>query len=127
MAPFGDELDKAGIETFPQLNYFTTLKLRTRFQAQPEKEGDINCSRKDFVFAQTKTEFPNVRIEELLVGGRDDATAEAEGNLALLMPSRFWPGDPFAILAMMTFGIGESTGAAAQADAAGADMAEEEG
>lgn len=46
MAPFGDELEKAGIETFPQLNYFTTLKLRTRFQAQPEKEGDINCSRK---------------------------------------------------------------------------------
>ena len=46
MAPFGEELDKAGIETFPPLNYFTTLKLRTRFQAQPEKEGDINCSRK---------------------------------------------------------------------------------
>ena len=45
------------------------------------------------------------------MGGRDDATAEAEGNLALLMPSRLWPGDHFAILAMMTFGI-DAPGAA---------------
>eukprot|EP00618_Florenciella_parvula_P000997 CAMPEP_0119495656 /NCGR_PEP_ID=MMETSP1344-20130328/19206_1 /TAXON_ID=236787 /ORGANISM="Florenciella parvula, Strain CCMP2471" /LENGTH=554 /DNA_ID=CAMNT_0007531255 /DNA_START=357 /DNA_END=2018 /DNA_ORIENTATION=- len=112
MAPFGEELDKAGIETFPPLNYFTTLKLRTRFQAQPEKEGDINCSRKDFVFASTNVEKPNVMIDQLLVGGRDDATAEAEGNLALLMPSRLWPGDHFAILAMMTFGVNVSSGVA---------------
>lgn len=123
MAPFGDELDKAGIETFPQLNYFTTLKLRTRFQAQPEKEGDINCSRKDFVFARTQTESPNVRIDALLVGGRDDATAQTEGNLALLMPSRLWPGDHFAILAMMTFGVGSADGTA-MLDGAAAEAAE---
>lgn len=68
-------------------------------------------AHQDFVFAQTKVETPNVRVEQLLVGGRDDATAEAEGNLALLMPSRLWPGDHFAILAMMTFGI-DAPGAA---------------
>ena len=69
-------------------------------------------AHQDFVFASTNVEKPNVMINQLLVGGRDDATAEAEGNLALLMPSRLWPGDHFAILAMMTFGVNVAGGAA---------------
>lgn len=98
MAPYGNELNEAGLVPHPEIDFFTTLKLRTRFQAQPEKEGDINVSRKDFVITKA-----GVRIDDLLVGGRDDATGIRDGNMGLLMPSRLWPGDHFAILAMINF------------------------
>ena len=80
------------LRSYPPIRNFTTLKMRTRFQGQPDKAGELTVADKDFVFL---AERGRVREVDTLIGGKPD---NAESNLDLLMPSRVWPCDHFAVL-----------------------------
>ena len=46
---FAHGISSAGFTPFPVPGTLTTLKMRTRFQAQAAKEGEIAAVHKDFV------------------------------------------------------------------------------
>ena len=65
--------------------------MRTRFQGQPAKEGDVTISHKDFVMFDTDT-------TALIDGSLGGCIPTASSNLDLLLPRRDWPGDHLAVL-----------------------------
>lgn len=42
---FGEAVEAPGYKTCPQHGTLTTLKMRTQFQGQPEKDGDLTAVR----------------------------------------------------------------------------------
>ena len=81
---FVDTLAEAGLLAQPSAGTFTTLKMRTRFQAQADKEGEFACVEKDFVITPAAT-----ATREIIIGGRSPftgANAPAD-NLGLLQAS----------------------------------------
>lgn len=45
---FGEAVEAPGYKTYPQHGTLTTLKMRTQFQGQPEKDGDLTAVRNIF-------------------------------------------------------------------------------
>ena len=94
---FGSVLAAGGYTAYPEAGTITTLKMRTQFQGQPDKEGDLTAVHKDYVLLPT-AESTNVRT--VVVGGRP-AEGTWSSNLELLQPSRYWPADHFTILCVL--------------------------
>lgn len=88
---FGTELDTAGFNTFPKYGTMTTLKQRTQFQGQPEKDGDLTAVHKDYIILPKTAEMTFTKV-----GGKP-ADKDFKSNIELLQPSRSWPSDHFAI------------------------------
>jgi len=92
---FGDAMAVSGYDTYPKAGTITTLKMRTQFQGQPEKDGDLTAVHKDYVILPRGT-----ATKEVIVGGRP-ADGAYETNIQLLQPSREWPADHFAIFTVL--------------------------
>ena len=71
------------------------MKMRTQFQGQPEKDGDLTAVHKDYVIIPSAD-----KVKEFSVGGLQDMST-FKTNLDLLQPSRFWPADHFAIFVVL--------------------------
>jgi hypothetical protein len=90
---FDDVLKAKAIKTYPVGPVLTTLKMRTKFQAQAEKEGELSAVHKDFVILPAA-----VDVKETICGGR---VKKISNNLDLLQPSRLWPCDHFTIMVVV--------------------------
>ena len=77
---------------YPPISSFTSLKKRTYFQGQTDKADALICADKDFLFVP---EQGRVRVLDTIVGGRPEGVTD---NMDLLMPSRAWPCDHYAVL-----------------------------
>ena len=87
---FSSELAERGACFAPPIDTLTTLKMRTRFQGQPEKAGDLTVAHRDFIVLPPPSQPPFVladtvlgghfNLDELveLVDGSDDAADETE-------------------------------------------------
>ena len=92
---FGDALAVSGYQAFPKAGTITTLKMRTQFQGQPEKDGDLTAVHKDYVIVPQSQ-----KPKSFHVGGiKEEGTWST--NLELLQPSRQWPADHFAIFVVL--------------------------
>jgi hypothetical protein len=90
---FGTAVEAPGYKTYPPHGTMTTLKMRTQFQGQPEKDGDLTAVHKDYII------IPNdKKVIKTHIGGLADSY---ESNIDLLQPSRFWPADHFAVFVAM--------------------------
>jgi hypothetical protein len=96
-ALFGSTLADAGYVGCPEAGTITTLKMRSQFQGQPDKEGDLTCVHKDYVIVPASA---SAAIKAVVVGGRRP-DGGGWGNMDLLMPSRAWPADHFAIFVVV--------------------------
>eukprot|EP00729_Bicosta_minor_P009601 gene9601-15729_t len=92
-ATFGSVLAGGGYTAYPAAGTITTLKMRTQFQGQPDKEGDLTAVHKDYVLLPTRE---SGNVSSVVVGGRP-GDGGWSSNLELLQPSRFWPADHFTI------------------------------
>jgi hypothetical protein len=90
---FDAELAKQQIKTYPPGPVLTTLKMRTKFQAQADKEGELSAVHKDFVILPS-----NIPVLSSICGGRIKV---ARDNLELLQPSRLWPCDHFTVMVVV--------------------------
>lgn len=90
---FGEAVEAPGYKTYPQHGTLTTLKMRTQFQGQPEKDGDLTAVHKDYVILPK-----DAAVVETIIGGLQD---NFSSNIELLQPSRFWPADHFAVFVVM--------------------------
>lgn len=86
---FGESLKAGGFSAFPEAGTLTTLKMRTKFQGQPEKEGDLTAVHKDFIIVPASSKIRNV-----VIAGRSE---QFGNNLQILQPNRQWPSDHFGI------------------------------
>jgi len=96
-ATFGSVLAGGGYTAYPAAGTITTLKMRTQFQGQPDKEGDLTAVHKDYVLLPTRE---SGNVSSVVVGGRP-GDGGWSSNLELLQPSRFWPADHFTILCVL--------------------------
>ena len=112
---FGAELAAGGAAFEPPLDTLTTLKMRTRFQGQPEKTGELTVGHKDFVILPRpppgeSTGALEYQFKDVVLGGwahkGDKGALKGDNgehvkadstNLALLQPSERWPGDHCAV------------------------------
>jgi hypothetical protein len=92
---FSSHLCSAGYTTYPEIGTITTLKMRTQFQGQPAKEGDLTAVHKDFVI------LPSSEKQVVTVVGGRPPIASLASNLDLLMPSRQWPADHYTIFCVL--------------------------
>lgn len=90
---FGKAVEFPGYKTYPPHGTLTTLKMRTQFQGQPEKDGDLTAVHKDYVILPE-----GQAVVETVIGG---LTKGYKSNIELLQPSRSWPADHFAIFVIM--------------------------
>jgi len=90
---FGEAVEAPGYKTYPQHGTLTTLKMRTQFQGQPEKDGDLTAVHKDYVILPKAQ-----KVTETVIGGLQ---SNYKSNIELLQPSRFWPADHFAVFVVM--------------------------
>ena len=88
---FGDTMAASACDTYPNVGTITTLKMRTQFQGQPEKDGKLSAVHKDYVILPQGT-----TTKEVVIGGRLEE-GMYNTNIELLQPSRQWPTDHFAI------------------------------
>ena len=88
---FGESLSAGGYAAYPEAGTLTTLKMRTKFQGQPEKEGDLTAVHKDYVIVPIAT---SKLVGDVVIAGREDKFAN---NLNILQPNRVWPSDHFGI------------------------------
>ena len=82
---FGESLAAGGYAAFPEAGTLTTLKMRTKFQGQPEKEGDLTAVHKDYIIVPASA---SQSVSEVVIAGREDKFAN---NLSILQPNRIWP------------------------------------
>ena len=94
---FGKTLSEAGYTAYPEAGTITTLKMRTQFQGQPDKEGDLTAVHKDYVLVPAEESITITTVE---IGGCPPAGTWSS-NLDLLQPSRYWPADHFTILCVL--------------------------
>ena len=90
---FGEAVEAPGYTTYPKHGTLTTLKMRTQFQGQPEKDGDLTAVHKDYVILPKAQ-----KVTETVIGGLQ---SNYKSNIELLQPSRFWPADHFAVFVVM--------------------------
>mmetsp|Transcript_22417 Transcript_22417/g.57565 ORF Transcript_22417/g.57565 Transcript_22417/m.57565 type:complete len:288 (-) Transcript_22417:233-1096(-) len=97
---FSTTVTKSGLQMVTPPTNFTTLKMRTKFQAQAGKIGAVAMGHKDQLVLPM-----DMHVTDVIVAGRDEAdpslspTAANNTNMSLLQPSRMWPGDHFAVVA----------------------------
>jgi len=91
---FQEALQEEGLEQCPEYDVFTSIKMRTLFQAQAKAADDLALGHKDVVIMRTGG---RLRVLETLVGGRTPLKKQVT-NLDVLTPSREWPGDHFVTL-----------------------------
>ena len=65
---FSSELAERGACFAPPIDTLTTLKMRTRFQGQPEKAGDLTVAHRDFIVLPPPSQPPFVLADTVLGG-----------------------------------------------------------
>ena len=68
---FDKVLGEKKIKTYPDGHVLTTIKMRTKFQAQSEKEGELSAVHKDFVILPE-----DIVVQEAICGGRMEGAAQ---------------------------------------------------
>ena len=66
---FEAELTARGARFAPPIDTLTTLKMRTRFQGQPEKAGDLTVAHRDFVVLPPRESTPSFALADTVLGG----------------------------------------------------------
>lgn len=89
---FDEALAEQGLQQRPPYNAFTSIKMRTCFQAQPMATDDLVLGHKDVVVMRTEG---RIRVLDTIVGGLGRKAKTPPPNLDSLIPSREWPADHF--------------------------------
>ena len=84
----------------PDPGTITTIKERALFQGQPSKANDLTVVHKDCIFIPSDL---NVVVKNVEIVGRPISSTGK--NMDLLMPSKFWPADHFAIVCAISTGV----------------------